>query len=108
MKTKSVLLLGLIAVLALPAALVAQSPEPVPSAPVLSLDTDPAALEIPAAIPSFPLDPLAGALFKSCDTCWDGYLECAFGCGGAACIYVYDCNPELPCGYACFCQPCPW
>jgi hypothetical protein len=110
MKTKIVLLVGLVCVLALPGTLTAQAPAAAlaraASAP--SSDTGPAAPETPAVTPRLPLDPLFGAQQKSCDTCWDGYLECAFGCGGAACIYYYYCEETNPCGYWCFCQPCPW
>ncbi len=101
MKTKIVLLVGLVCVLALPGTLAAQAPAAAPS-----LDTGPAAPEPPAMSPRLPLDPLFGAQQKSCDTCWDGYLECAFGCGGDYCIYSYQCDPQNPCGYFCFCQPC--
>lgn len=110
MKAKRFLLVGLISVLALPGALAAQAPALARARAALppSADSGPAAPQIAPVIPRLPIDPLAGAQRKSCDTCWDGYLECAFGCGGAACIYYYSCEPENPCGYWCFCQPCPW
>jgi hypothetical protein len=110
MKTKSFVLIGLISVLALPGMLAAQSLplELTRAVQAPSADSGPASPQIDRVIPRLPLDPLFGAQAKSCDTCWDGYLECAFGCGGAACIYYYYCEETNPCGYWCFCQPCPW